>query len=254
MAFGGLKKFFFEETGESSKNESKQTPAKGTGQTSFTRRLPDLDTSSTSSPITNPIQADTSFVPAVRQTNSGINQQKLMEHFDEVLSAASGNAPGYYSYSHILAEMGEIPDTAKYKGAYAAIKAQGVSKQALISNATQCIAILDNDFASFQNEALQNQKESKDQIQAVNNLVDANNAAISKLQQDTEMQIKQLQEARDIKIRQYQREIDENKKKIAPLEEEAAKMNDRIQSFKQGCDTYKGIIQNDINKIQSLLQ
>ena len=246
----GLKDFFFEKSDKTDEEPKKEKPAPGSGQTSFSRRLPDISTIQDKKSI----DMDMSFVPATKPTNnSGLDDGKLHAHFDQVLAESGGAGPNYFAFSQMLGEMGELPDGPKYKGAFAALRSQGLSKQNLVDSANTFLQLLDRDNEGFKSEALGTQKESRDQIQAVNNLVDLNNQSIAKVTQDTALQIKQLEEARDIKIRQLQKEIDDNKKKIAPLEEEASKINDRIASFDRACSNYKSMIVTDIQKIQTII-
>jgi len=252
----GLMDFLFEKVEVKEDQPANPTPVQGgAGKTSFSRRLPSL-TPEAETPVSPATSADMSFLPSVtKKPADGIDASKLHAHFDDVLSKSGSAAPNYFTFSQMLAEMGdELPDGAKYKGAFGALRAQGLSKQALVNSANTFLTLLDQDNAGFKKEAMDAQKESQDQITQVNNLVALNNQNIDKVKNDVAAQIKQLEDARDMKIRQLQKEIDDNKKKVAPLEEAAAKINDRIKAFDSACQDYKGMISTDIQKIQTIIK
>jgi len=256
----GLKNFFFEtvETKDTPPSPTPQ-PAQGGagGNITFSRRLPSLsDNKAAASPTASFNDTLNSLLPSVtkKAPASGIDKSKFHDHFDQVLANAGAPTPNYFTFSQMLAEMGEeLPDAPKYKGAFGALRAQGLSKQALLNSANAYITLLDQDNSAFKAEALGSQKESQDQIQGVNNLVASNNIAMEKVKNEVAQQIQQLEQARDIKLRQLQKEIDDNKAKIAPLEEAASKINSRIDAFKEACDDYKAMIASDIQKIQMLI-
>ena len=251
----GLKDFFFEKVDDNKQEQPQNTtPATGgAGKTSFTRRLPSLSNNNADSPTASVTNLMDNLLPSVKKPGSDIDQSKFHAHFDQVLSTSGGTGPNYFTFGQMLTEMGDLPDSAKYKGAFGALRTQGLSKQTLIESANHFLNLLDQDNENFRKRALDTQKESKDQIQSVNNLVSLNNQKIDKVKSDIALQIKQLEQMRDNQIQQLQKEIDDNKKKIAPLEEEASKMNDRITAFDSACKDYQSMISQDIQKIQSII-
>ena len=240
--------FHVEETPDDKKQEPQQTQQPeqgGSGNTSFTRRLPSL--SGNSAPTQQPVQ---SYTPAKQ---SGPDMAKFTAHFDGVLEEAKIPAPNYFTFSRMLAEMGELPDNPKYKGAFAALKSQGLTKANLISTANNYLSILDQDNQGFKQAVQDELQANNKKLQDINSSMNANNLEIERIKKETEQAIIALEQRRDTQIKQLQDNNSLFENQILPLEEASKTVNEKVSVYDTACTQYKQIIQEDLSKIQSII-
>jgi predicted phage tail protein len=219
------------------------------GSTSFTRRvLPRLGNNTDAAPVvTKPAQKTT-----VDQSDPIF--QKFLGHFDSVLEKTNLPVPNYYSYSRMLAEMSDLPDQAKYRGSFAALKVQGLTKQTLIESANKFLGILDADAVGFKQTVQDSLKSNTDQIESINNQIQKNLDQIEKIKKDTADRIAKLQSDCDDQVQKLKDINETSQAQIDPLEHESQTVNDRVSIYQSAIAQYKDVIQDDINKIQSLIQ
>jgi uncharacterized protein YukE len=246
----GIKSFFFEDD-EKDKKEIKSTPPPpqeaSPARTSFSRRLPPLDGTQTEDA---PVPARGSeYVSTSRE-----DKEKFHRHFDEVIRGAGLPGPNYFTFAQMLGEMGDLPDAAKYKAAFAALKVQGVSRDKLISTAKAYLDILDQDNSGFKSAVEQSTTEHAGEIQSIEKSVTDAQQAIKDIKAATEAEIERLQRDCDTKVKTLQDQIKTNQAKVAPLEEEIDKVQNKVRSYDQACQQYKASIQDDINKINTFIQ
>ena len=178
---------------------------------------------------------------------------KFTAHFDGVLGEAKIPEPNYFTFSRMLAEMGELPDAPKFKGAFAALKVQGLSKARLIATATSYLHILDQDNAGFK-QAVENElKENSKKIQDVKATIQANLSEIDRIKKETDDAIRALEQKRDSQVKQLQDNNQHSQDQVAPLEESSRTVNEKVMAYDDACSQYKSIIQGDINKIESII-
>ena len=241
--------FFFEK--DENKKEQRPDPApeiKEDGRVTFARRLPGLNSTS---------GATTEGGNNTYQTTSSMDKEdvkKFTQHFDDVIGNANIPAPNYYTFSRMLAEMGDLPDPAKFKAAFAALKVQGVSKGILIDTANKYLALLDQDNAGFKKAVEQSTLSNQTEIDGIKKSINDNRQAITDLEKDTEEQIKMLRESCTMKTRALEEQIAKNQSQIGPLESETTKVRNKVRAYDEACQEYKSIIQDDVNKINSLIQ
>jgi len=248
----GIRNFFFEKEDDKKEEQTSQsTPPSDEGKTTFARRLPGLNTSSTSPSTTTETQGST-YQSSPTMEREDI--KKFTLHFDEVIENANIPAPNYYTFSRMLAEMGDLPDPSKFKGAFAALKIQGVSKSSLIDTANKYLSLLDQDNAGFKKAVEESTQSNQAEIDRIKKSINDNRQAITDLETDTEEQIKALRESCSIKTRALEDQIAKNQSQIGPLETETSKVRNKVRSYDEACQEYKAIIQDDINKINSLIQ
>lgn len=246
----GLRNFFFEKE-EEKKEQQKSTPPPPSedGKVTFARRLPNLNTS-TPTPATETQSSTYQTTPTADREDI----KKFTLHFDEVIENANVPAPNYYTFSRMLAEMGDLPDPAKFRGAFAALKIQGVSKATLIDTANRYLSLLDQDNAGFKKAVEESTLSNQAEIDRIKKSINDNRQAITDLEKDTEEQIKALRESCSIKTRALEDQIAKNQSQIGPLEAETSKVRNKVRVYDEACQGYKSIIQDDINKINSLIQ
>ena len=236
--------FHVEETPEE-KNKTTETPKPSAeGATSFTRRLPSL---SDEGVIT---RQDTH----TEQTKvSNANSLEFIQHFDSVLQNANMPTPNYISFSKMVGKMGNIPDEAKFMGAFAALETQGLTKASLISSANSYLTILDNDNNDFKNAVQEKLQGNSNTAITIQNNIQANNNEMERIKKETAEAIKKLEESRDLQIKQLQEKNKTLEDQVAPLEQSSRKINDNVNMYDSACTQYKNTIKNDLNKIQSLI-
>lgn len=247
----GIMDFFFEKEDDKKEQQTRQAPPPSDeGKTTFARRLPSLNSSSPS-PSTTETQGSTyqSSPSAERE-----DIKKFTLHFDEVIENANIPAPNYYTFSRMLAEMGDLPDPAKFKAAFAALKIQGVTKSTLIDTANRYLSLLDQDNAGFKKAVDDSTQSNQAEIDGIKKSINDNRQAITDLEKDTEDQIKALRESCSLKTRALEDQIAKNQSQIGPLESETAKVRNKVRAYDEACQEYKSIIQDDVNKINSLIQ
>jgi uncharacterized protein YukE len=213
---------------------------------SFSRRL---STSGESAGGSTPSPRSTEYISTSKE-----DKEKFNRHFDEVISGANLPGPNYFTFAQMLGEMGDLPDAAKYKAAFAALKVQGVSRDKLISTAKAYLDILDQDNSGFKSAVEQSTTEHAGEIQSIEKSVTDAQQAIKDIKAATEAEIERLQRDCDTKVKTLQDQIKTNQAKVAPLEEEIDKVQNKVRSYDQACQQYKASIQDDINKINTFIQ
>ena len=237
--------FHVEDSGkenEASKDQPQQSEQGGSGKTAFTRRLPSLESAE--------IQVTTNTYTS---RPSAEDQEKYNTHFDGILQNANIPPPNYFTFARMLAEMGELPDTPKFKSAFAALKVQGLTKATLISTANTYLGVLDEDNKGFKKAVEDQQKGNTQNIQLINDTIKSNNSEIERIQAETAEAIKRLEEQRDSQIQQLKSNNDQSLQQIAPLEESSKKVDHKLSAYDSACNQYKRVIQDDISKIQSII-
>jgi chromosome segregation ATPase len=154
----------------------------------------------------------------------------------------------------MLGEMGDLPDQAKYKGAFAALKVQGLNKAHLIDSANTYLKILDQDRVNFKNEVNQNVEETNKEIESLKMSVQKNEDEIARIKADTQAQIDNLTRMMNNQVEKLQSVNSRNQAEIEPLEERAQKVVSKIAVYDAAASQYRAVIEGDIQKIESLIQ
>ena len=233
--------------------ETPEASPKETGKTSFQKRFNPLP----SLPQTPPPSSSNYSAESARTTinkTSGPVYDKFMEHFDSIFDGSNFPSPNYYLFSKMLSEMGDVGDQPKYRGAFAALKVQGLSKQSLIDSANQYINLLDADSKSFKDAVVKNRTENNAKMLDIKNAIQENTAAIDKVKRDTQDQIDKLKQYCETKVALLEDSIQKNQAAIDPLEGENQTINDRAEIYDNASQQYKNIIQSDIQKVQTIIQ
>lgn len=247
----GLKNFFFEKEDNKKDVKIKETSEnQQEGKTSFTRRLPSLSATETSETALSDTSGSTYAAPPSDREDI----MKFNQHFDEVIGSANIPGPNYFTFSRMLAEMGDLPDPAKFKGAFAALKIQGVSKSVLLETANKYLSLLDEDNAGFKKAVEESTASNQAEIDRIKKSINDNRQAITDLEADTEEQIKKLRESCALKTKALEDQISKSQSQIGPLESETSKVRNKVRVYNEACQQYKSVIQDDINKINSLIQ
>jgi len=91
-------------------------------------------------PMTPPVQT---------QAVTSEEQQKFEAHFDELFSQENLPGPDYFEFSKMLISMAALPDAQKVPGAFAALSAQGLTKEKLVETADHYINSINKDTETF---------------------------------------------------------------------------------------------------------
>ena len=227
-------------------NEKPQPDKGGSEKTSFTRRLPELSQKETrSTPVENKVSAP--------QKISSPEVELFTSHFDGILSSANLPSPNYFTFARMLSEMAELPDGPKYKSAFAALKVQGLSKDMLISSANAYLGILDQDNKGFKDAVDRQEGDNVKKIQDIRNSIQTNLSLIETIKVETEESIRKLTENRDAKIKALVSNNNDAEQQVNPLEDANEKIQTKVENYDIACSQYKQIIQDDLTKIQTLI-
>jgi len=166
---------------------------------------------------------------ATGQTNNG----KFRQYFEKLFEEANLPGPDYYEFSKMIEAMNSIPDEkARYNAAFAGLQVQGLDKQKLLATAAAYLDILDKDAANFlstidaavQEKVLGKRKEMEDKTTRIQRLTKEIN--------DLQNQLTVLQN-----------EVQENEQKLA----------DSTDGYKNALENMKQRIQQDTEKIKSII-
>ncbi len=125
----------------------------------------------------------------------GEPDQKMLSHFDETLREANIQGPDYYELMVAVAEMDYIPDeTSKLKAAFAMLKAQGVTKEKLLSTAKQYLEILSKEYDDFNASAKQKEQKEVGQSRDKITLLENRNEEITRELLSNKSEISELKE------------------------------------------------------------
>ena len=211
----GLKDFFFETTDGS---KTKKSPD--------VSRLPNIG------PI-NPNGGVNSFQFTIpnQPTATGQDFEKFKDHFDQIFDQANLPGPDYYEFSKMVDSMGTaIPMETRILAAFNGLKIQGMTKERLLSSASEYIHILDADAANFA-------KKVQEEV-----------AAKKKSAEETAKLIEQKKQAID----QLQKEINDHQITVNEYGNIETKMNEKISVYNMALTQMKSRISDDINKITPL--
>ena len=172
---------------------------------------------------------------------SSADLDKFFAHFDDLFEKSNLPGPDYYEFSKMVQAL-NVPgmdDNMKMTAAFAGLKVQGLTKEKLVQTAQQYIAIIDNDSLNFNNAI--DQKVKGDIENKKNNLKSLQDMIAKKQQLITQMQQEIIQETTEIST------------SAAEIAEQERKMNEKTNSYKIACDNRKNSINQDIQRITSIL-
>ena len=83
--------------------------------------------------------------------------------------------------------------------------------------------------------------------------IENNLKSIQEIKKYTEDQIKKLEDDCSAKIAKLEQDNANNQSLIDPIKDENKKIQNKVAIYDSACEQYKYVIQEDINKIQTLL-
>jgi chromosome segregation ATPase len=177
--------------------------------------------------------APSPFKAQPSQTVSDASHEKFKLYFEKLFKEANLPGPDYFEFSKMIEAMQSIPDEkTRYISAFAGLSAQGLDKSKLVASAEEYIRLLQADSQNFNSTI--------------------NNAVSEKV----ELKKKQLEE-KSQRIQQLTREITDLNNEIILLgneiKENEEKINNNLSGYAVESDKFKSRIEQDIQKINTLL-
>jgi hypothetical protein len=210
----GLKDFFFETTEDKKDKAPQPTRLNPSGPTVAGGGL-------------NSFQFNIPNQPVV----TGQDFEKFKAHFEQIFDQANLPGPDYYEFSKMVDSMGTaIPVETRVLAAFNGLKIQGLTKERLLSSASEYIRILDSDAANFS-------KKVQEEV-----------AAKKKSAEETTKLIEQKKQAID----QLQKEINDHQITVNEYSNIESKMNEKISVYNMALSQMKTRISEDINRITPL--
>lgn len=165
---------------------------------------------------------------------------KFEEHLQDVFKKANLPGPDYYEFISMISNMG-IDDNIAFPAAFKGLQSQGgLTKESLISTAKQYISIIQKDNENF-NAAI-NDKIIGDVQNKKKNLSDA--------EKDIEKKKETIQKLSD-EIAQQTIDISNLK---SDIEIQETKATEKLSNYKIACTTKIDEINNNIEKIKTLIK
>jgi hypothetical protein len=209
-----LKDFFF----ESNESPKDKTPA-----------LSKLSPSGQAKP--GNVGSSFQFTIPNQPVSSGQDFEKFKIHFDQIFDQANLPGPDYYEFSKMVDSMGTaIPLETRIFAAFSGLKIQGLTKERLISSASEYIRILDADAINFSKKVQEEVTSKKKSVEETAKLVEQKKQAMEQLQ----------------------KEINEHQITINEYSSIESKMNEKISVYNLALNQMKNRISEDINHITPL--
>jgi hypothetical protein len=167
--------------------------------------------------------------------------QRFIAHFDDLLKKTNLPGPDYYEFAQVLESqaMSQFDEKTRIAASFASLVAQGLTKDRLISSASQYITVIQKDKDGFEGAL-------KTKLQ---NEVNSRQTQIAKAQESIEQKTQQIQA--------ITKSITEDQASIAKLNNEIAESSAVIQknegAYLTACDSFILKIQSNTNKIQQYL-
>lgn len=148
---------------------------------------------------------------------------RFAEYFDKLFSEANIPGPDYYEFSKMIGVMQAIPDElSRFSAAFAGLQVQGLSKEKLLSTASEYLQVLETDAAHFNSTvagALQEKvQDKKAEVQEKATRIQALSKEIAELQSQIialDAAIKENEEKIGLRQRDYTAESKERKARIS---------------------------------------
>jgi len=191
----------------------------------------------------NPNPTTTVKTGGVTQKHS-FNQEELDKfgkHFDKLFDQANLTGPDYYEFCKMMETLeAHIPDEkARMSAVFASLSIQGLTKEKLITTATQYKLIVEKDKKEF--EGVVNLKAQAE--------IDSRKKQVDTLE-------KKIVENSEL-IQKLTKEISESQVKIGTIKGEIAKEEHKLHSNSSGyqfaCEAMLNKINTDIQKLQTTL-
>ena len=161
-------------------------------------------------------------VPAVN-AHVPATDNRFAEYFDKLFSEANIPGPDYYEFSKMIGVMQAIPDElSRFSAAFAGLQVQGLSKEKLLSTASEYLQVLETDAAHFNSTvagALQEKvQDKKAELEEKAARIQALSKEIAELQSQIialDAAIKENEEKIGLRQRDYTAESRERKARIS---------------------------------------